>query len=76
MLRFGIWSLLCLFGSTDFAGKASHTALGYVLRLLGFLSETGGTAAASITLFWQKGAHVVLFSVLGMLSANERKLWY
>ena len=65
------WSLLCLAASSDAAGRMGSAVLQHIMAILTLSVEQAGPMAEGFAFVWQKGAHVVLFGVLGALAAGE-----
>jgi hypothetical protein len=60
--------------SSDFVGQASNAVLGYLLTAVSLELPVSDPIAQSLGFLWQKGGHVVLFGVLGLLAVGEPDL--
>lgn len=79
MMLFGIWCLVCLFGSTDLAGELRVAVQTAVMGVFGVHENSAEVSAAMLATGIQKAPHVLFFGLLGWLAAAEanpvRRKW-
>ena len=70
-MRFTCWSLICLLGSTDPAGRIRDAIQSSIAACFGISPDSTAAVVRAMALVLQKAPHVVFFGILGWLATRD-----
>ena len=70
--EFILWSMVCLAGSTDTAGRVREACQSWIGAWFGISADSGVAIMRVMALVVRKAPHVVFFGLLGWLATKDR----